>query len=110
MLALCLACGGRLYRRKDLNRRAGLALVAAGAGASLAILPFSPPLAYAVLFGMAAIDALLYLLLPEVAVCYRCKAKHRGFHPSDRPEPFDLLTAELIDRQTREAGGDVRID
>ena len=27
----------------------------------------------------AVIDLLLYFTLPDVAICYRCKAHHRGF-------------------------------
>lgn len=100
----CVACGEhRLYRQKDFNRRAGLLVVVGGAAASLAVLPFSPLGAYAVLFGMAIVDALLYRRLPEVAICYRCKARHRGYDGSSRPEAFDLLTAELIDHQIRES-------
>ena len=104
MLERCVACGEhRIYRQKDFNRRAGLVVVIAGMALSLAVLSFSPMGAYGVLFGMAIFDGILYRKLPEVAICYRCKAKHRGWSGDSRLEPFDLLTADLIDQQVRES-------
>jgi hypothetical protein len=104
MLERCVACGEhRIYRQKDFNRRAGLVVVIAGMAISLAVLPFSPMGAYGVLFGMAIFDGILYWRLPEVAICYRCKAKHRGWSGDSRLEPFDLLTADLIDQQVRDS-------
>ncbi|MGD8375281.1 MAG: hypothetical protein PVF68_04005 [Acidobacteriota bacterium] len=104
VLERCAACGDpRLYRQKDFPRSLGLAIVVAGMAASLAVLPFSPLGAYAVLFGMALLDGIVYLLLPEVAICYRCGARHRGWDPSVRPAPFDLLTADLVEHQRRQA-------
>ena len=101
----CAACGEyRLYRQKDLNPRVGLAVILSSAVISLALLPFSPLAAYAVLFLLAAIDLGLYRMLPAVIICYRCQAKHRRFAPQTKIEPFDLLTADLIDQQLREQG------
>ena len=42
----------------------------------------------------AAIDAVLYALLPEIAVCYRCHAHFRGFARNPKHEAFDLHVAE----------------
>lgn len=104
VLECCAGCGdARLYRQKDFPRRLGLAVVVAGMAASLAVLPFSPLGAYAVLFGMALLDGIVYLLLRDVAICYRCGARHRGWNPGVRPAPFDLLTADLVEHQRRQA-------
>jgi hypothetical protein len=104
-LGACVRCGeARLYRQKDIDRRKGVAVVAVGAAASLALLPFSPLAAYGVLGGLAAVDLWLYGRLPEVAICYRCRAEHRGFDARNEIDPFDLLTLEMVDRQNQREG------
>ncbi len=85
----CPACeGAQLYLQRDFNQRAGLALVALGA----VLAPFTPY--YSSLFVAAAVDALLYWLLPEITVCYRCQAHFRGFARNPRHTAFDLHVAE----------------
>jgi DNA-directed RNA polymerase subunit RPC12/RpoP len=88
----CPACQGeQLYVQRDFNQRAGLAIVIVGAG----LAPFTP--FYSSLFVAAAVDAVLYLLLPEIAICYRCQAHFRGFLRNPRHEAFDLHVAEQYD-------------
>ena len=95
----CPACGGRqLYVQRDFNQKAGLAVVVVGA----ALAPFTP--FYSSLFVAAAIDAALYMVLPEITVCYRCHAHFRGFAKNPRHEAFDLHLAEQYD--TRAPGRD----
>jgi hypothetical protein len=85
----CPACDGRqLYVQRDFNQRAGLAIVVAGG----LLAPFTPY--YASLWIAAAIDAVLYLLLPEITICYRCQAHFRGFLRNPAHQPFDLHIAE----------------
>ncbi len=85
----CPACQGeQLYVQRDFNQRAGLAIVVGGA----ALAPFTPY--YASLFVAAAVDAVLFALLPEIAVCYRCQAHFRGFARNPKHEAFDLHVAE----------------
>jgi predicted RNA-binding Zn-ribbon protein involved in translation (DUF1610 family) len=85
----CPACRGeQLYVQRDFNQRAGLAIVIVGG----ALAPFTPY--YASLFVAAAVDAVLYALLPEIAVCYRCQAHFRGFARNPKHEAFDLHVAE----------------
>jgi hypothetical protein len=85
----CPACRGeQLYVQRDFNQKAGLAIVVLGA----ALAPFTPY--YASLFAAAGLDALLYLLLPEITVCYRCQAHFRGFRRNPRHQAFDLHLAE----------------
>jgi hypothetical protein len=38
----------------------------------------------------AALDLVLYFTLPDVAICYRCKAHHRGFQGIASLPKFDL--------------------
>ena len=84
----CPACGSeRLYVQRDFNQRAGLAVVVLGAVAA----PFTH---YLSLLGAAVLDALLYLWLPEITVCYRCAAHFRGYPRNPAHLPFDLHIAE----------------
>ena len=85
----CPACAGeQLYVQRDFNQKAGLAIVILGG----ILAPFTPY--YASLFVAAAIDAVLYTLLPEITVCYRCQAHFRGFARNPRHHAFDLHLAE----------------
>lgn len=84
----CLSCQGtQLYVQRDFNQKAGLAVVVLGA----VLAPFTY---YISLFAAAGIDAALYLLLPEITVCYRCQAHYRGFARNPAHEAFDLHIAE----------------
>ncbi|HEY7513649.1 MAG TPA: hypothetical protein VIC87_04200 [Vicinamibacteria bacterium] len=85
----CPACAGeQLYVQRDFNQKVGLGIVVVGA----ALAPFTPY--YASLGVAAAVDAVLYMLLPEITVCYRCHAHFRGFPRNPRHEAFDLHIAE----------------
>jgi hypothetical protein len=57
-------------------------------------------LTWAILIGTAAFDGLLYLLVGDAVVCYRCGAHHRGLTPGPHHRPHDLGTAERY-RQER---------
>jgi len=93
-ITTCLDCGGReLYVQRDFNQRAGLAIVVVGA----ALAPFTPY--YSSLFVAALIDAALFALLPEIAICYRCKAHYRGFRRNPDHQPFDLHVDEKYHQQ-----------
>jgi hypothetical protein len=84
----CLSCGGaQLYVQRDFNQKAGLAVVVLGA----VLAPFTY---YISLFAAAGVDAALYLLLPEITVCYRCHAHYRGFARNPQHQAFDLHIAE----------------
>ena len=85
----CPACDGvQLYVQRDFNQKAGLAIVILGG----ALAPFTP--FYSSLFVAAAIDAVLYALLAEITVCYRCHAHFRGFARNPAHNAFDLHLAE----------------
>jgi hypothetical protein len=85
----CAACdGAQLYVQRDFNQKVGLAIVVVGA----LLAPFTPY--YASLFAAALIDAVLYTLLPEITICYRCHAHYRGCARNPRHEAFDLHLAE----------------
>ena len=84
-LAGCVACGcPEIYRQRDFNQKLGLSLVALGVVLWIALGSFWPMVA------AAAIDLLLWFSLPDVAICYRCKAHHRGFDGIRALPRFDL--------------------
>ena len=88
----CPACQGRqLYVQRDFNQRAGLVIVVVGA----LLAPFTPYYSSLVVAGL--VDAGLYLLLPEITVCYRCHAHFRGFRRNPSHHAFDLHLDEQYD-------------
>jgi hypothetical protein len=60
---------------------------------------WQPVLAIGILMGFALVDALFYLIMQDVSVCYRCAARHAGFELADA-HTFDLEVAERY-RQER---------
>ena len=82
MLTQCPNCGCRdLFVRKDFPQKAGLAIVIAAAAAFL-ILAAKPATFYIgawVLVAAAIADAILFLVVRKVTVCYRCRTEFRTF-------------------------------
>jgi len=88
----CLVCpSGELFARKDFPQRLGLAIVVAGFAASCVTwgMRLLVP-TFAILFATALVDVVLYLLMPECLVCYRCGARYQGDGVGDDAEGFDL--------------------
>jgi DNA-directed RNA polymerase subunit RPC12/RpoP len=98
----CLACGNHdLWRQKDFPQGLGLLLV--GTGATLSTIFWAnvqPVMAIGVLMVFAAIDLALYVFMPDVLVCYRCKARHRKADMNEEHPRFNL---ELAERYRQEA-------
>jgi len=97
----CLRCGnGDLWRQKNFPQWAGLTCVMVGAvTSSIAWGYHRPVLALGILMGFALLDMILYVTMPDVLVCYRCRTKH---HAGDfsRHGTFNLELAERY-RQER---------
>jgi hypothetical protein len=80
----CPVCGSPdMYQQRDFNRKLGVALVAAGVLTG----PFTQWISTLAFVGA---DALLYVLVPPVAICYACEAQQRGFEKAKGPRPFDI--------------------
>lgn len=77
----CPACGCRdLFVRKAFPQKLGLGVVVL-AGAAFLVLAAHRETFYlgvVVLVAAAAVDAVLYLVVPKVTVCYRCRAEFPG--------------------------------
>jgi len=100
--AQCAVCGNTdLWRQKDFPQWLGLLLVAAGAVlSSIAWYYHWPRTALGLLMGFALADMLVFMLMPDVLVCYRCKARHHAALPSTAEHPgFSHETAERYRQQ-----------
>src|SRR5687768_5324473 len=75
----CLVCASRdLFVRKDFPQRLGVGIVVIGfIASSIAWAQYMTITTFAILFATALVDVLLYLIMGEALVCYRCGAQYR---------------------------------
>lgn len=89
-LVACVACGHpELFLRKTFPPSIGLLIVAVAA----LLAPFT---SYLSLVAAAAIDFVLYRRVSDEAVCYVCRARHRGFASDPRHPRFDREIEERL--------------
>ena len=101
-LPCCAACGcEELYRKKDFPHGLGMTiLVGAFIASTITYGLYDKVLTWVILLGSFAFDGILYLLVKDVIVCYRCNAEHRGVPHTERFAPFELTIGERY-RQER---------
>ena len=103
-LEFCSWCTtGDLYTQKDFPHGLGLSIVFAGFVVSCIFwFYYMPILTLATLLATAALDLVLYQLVPDVTICYRCLGQYRGpgSNIDRRFVPFDLAIGERY-RQER---------
>lgn len=103
-LLRCLVCGcDDLWRRKDFPQRLGLLIV--GAGILLSTIAWAymrPFLAIGILMLFALADLLLYAVMSDVLVCYRCGARYRRAGP-ELKQTFRGFDHETAERHRQEA-------
>jgi hypothetical protein len=93
----CPNCGCRdLFIRKAFPQKLGLAIVVAAAVAFLVLAASRQRfyLGVIVLCVAAAVDAVLYLVVGRMTVCYKCRAEFRDAPINPDHEGFDLAIAE----------------
>ncbi len=90
----CICTKDLFYVQKDFNRNLGLAILGVGAVASIYTYGLGLLLA-------AALDWYLYHKLPEVTVCYFCKAIYRGYAANVKHTHYDLSIGELVESSIR---------
>ncbi|HKX11641.1 MAG TPA: hypothetical protein VJP40_00715 [bacterium] len=96
----CLVCDCKqLFVQKSFNRNLGLGIVILGVILSFWTYGIS-------LLVVAAIDLLLYWLLPPMAVCYRCDAEFRGFKKNPRFKLYNHLKAAHVKKQATYPGAE----
>ena len=49
---------------------------------------------WGILIGSALFDGVLYVLVGDAVVCYRCDAHYRGLPPGSEHKPFELTIFE----------------
>ncbi len=91
----CLRCGNPdLWRQKNFPTSLGLLFVAMGAiSSSIAWMYYRPILALSILMAFALLDMVLYIVMSDVLVCYRCRTKHHDVDVSQY-KAFDHETGE----------------
>lgn len=92
----CVVCGNtELYKKKDFPHRLGMTvLVLACITSFITYLWYQKILTWGILIGTAVFDGLLYMLVGDVIVCYRCQAHYRGLNRNSDHQPFDLGIGE----------------
>ena len=100
-----------LWRQKDFPPALGLTLVGLGALLStLAWLWYYPVAAIGILMAFALVDLVLFALMPDVLVCYRCGARYRHTAIREDHPRFSLELAERYrqeERRLKEVSGEL---
>jgi hypothetical protein len=97
----CLVCPSTdLFLRKDFPQRLGVGIVVTGFIASSIAWAYMMPIwTFVILFATALIDVVLYAIVPNALMCYRCGAQYRDVHGIDDHEAFNLETHERYRQQ-----------
>jgi hypothetical protein len=92
----CLVCPSRdLYVRKDIPQRLGVSVVGVGILASSIAWGYHQVYwTFGILFATALVDLVLFFLVGNSLMCYRCHAVYRGVDRMDAHGPFNLDTHE----------------
>jgi hypothetical protein len=100
-LSRCLVCPSTdLFVRKDFPQRVGVGIVVLGIVASCVTWGYSLPIAtFAILSATALVDVVLYLIVPDALMCYRCGAQYRLAEGTGRHGAFNLETHERYRQQ-----------
>jgi hypothetical protein len=100
-LSRCVVCpSADLFICKDFPQRIGLLIVAAGIVGSSITWGFGHVMwTFGILFGTALLDVILYALVPNALMCYRCNAQYRGVKGLQQHGAFNLETYERYRQQ-----------
>jgi hypothetical protein len=102
----CLACGNDdLWRQKDFPQAAGLLAIAVQVVVSTWFwFRREPGWTYATLMTFAVLDMVLFIVMPDVLVCYRCRARHRTAAGREQHRSFDHERAERYRQERLKTG------
>lgn len=109
-LRRCVICPSTdLFVRKDFPQRLGVAIVAVGIVGSSIAWGYTYTIAtFAILLATALVDVVLYLIVPDALMCYRCGAQYRAAEGMARHGPFNLETHERYRQQAARMAGQTR--
>ena len=85
-----------MFVRKDFPQKLGVSIVVL-AGLAFLILAANRHRFYVgvwILVFATALDAVLYVVVPRITVCYRCRSEFRQVPINPKHEGFELSTAE----------------
>jgi hypothetical protein len=102
ILTACPTCGcGDLFTRKDFPQKLGLTIVVIAGVAFLVLASWrsSFDLGVCVLVAAMIVDAALYWFVPQITVCYRCRAEFRDVPINPEHEAFELAVGEKYRKQ-----------
>jgi hypothetical protein len=105
-LTRCLACPSTdLFVRKMFPQRVGLAIVTLGfIASSIAWYYAEVYLTFGILFATALVDVVLFAVMGNGLVCYRCGAEYRDCEQVEGHAPFNLETHERYRQQAARLG------
>jgi hypothetical protein len=97
----CLVCTSRdLFVRKDFPQQVGVGIVVVGiVASSLAWLQHMTILTFVILFATALVDLVLYLVVGDALLCYRCGATFRNVERMEEHAGFNLEMHERYRQQ-----------
>jgi hypothetical protein len=101
-LPACVVCGNHeLYKKKAFPHWLGMSILVGACVASVFTYGWYEKWAtWAILLGSAVFDGVLYLLVGDAIVCYRCQAHYSGVEPAAQHKPHELIVGERY-RQER---------
>jgi hypothetical protein len=101
-LPTCVVCGNHeLYKKKDFPQWLGMSiLVGALILSTITYASYQKWWSWSFLIGSAIIDGVMYLLVGDAMVCYRCQAHYRGAAKDHAHQPFEITIGERY-RQER---------
>ena len=96
-LTQCPGCGCReLFIRKDFPQKVGISIVVVAAIAFLMLASSRQRfyLGALVLIAAAAVDLVLYAIVPKITVCYRCRSEFRDVPLNPEHGGYELAVGE----------------
>lgn len=98
----CLVCGcGDLWRQKDFSSKLGVTIVVIGVAISTwFMMQMQPEWSLGTLMVFALADMVMYAVMRDRLVCYRCHACYRHVPSAEQVAAFDL---EVNERYRQEA-------
>jgi len=106
----CIACGCEdLWKQRDFPQWLGMTIVAFAAILStIAWANYENIWALGILMVFGLLDFVFYAVMPDVLVCYRCRARYRHSSEKDSIPKFDHETAERYRQEEMRLGNSVQ--
>ncbi len=94
---ICPGCeNGDFYVQRDFNQRLGFGVMLFFALLGLLFVWLDRPFFFYYSLGVGAlVDLILYLMLPEITVCYSCGTTFRKVERNPAHGPFDLHVSDM---------------